>query len=336
MKKSMKKLLCLITALMMCFGTAAIAACNSDEGDKDDKQEETKTPEEGSGENNGNVDGDGDGNGEGEGEGEGEKTEPDVTIDYDGVGSEYIVGHTDGETVEYVFEAECTNLENKSGSYYSGNAAGSNMAISATGASNGGVVSYLYDYGDSVNFIIVSDREVTDATLILRCGAEFNDVMVDGNSITVRVDPVPAEYAEAYLKPYREGGAWGMWDKSFLDYYSMDLTTDENGDLVNWNFQGQWLSTFACGSIHINALNVMSPTGIDDFLIATNLHIYEGVTSISFVTNNRDIPAHTETQKATAVAIDCIKIITTAQLGLYNPQDNGFGALNATYTKYEG
>lgn len=249
-------------------------------------------------------------------------------------GNEYIVYHDEGQTVEYVFEAECTNLENKTGNTYSGTASGAQMAISGgTGASNGGVVSYLYNYGNSVNFIIVSDREVTDATLILRCGAEYNDVTVDGSTFTCRVDPVPNP--EVFLTSYREGGAWGMWDDYFLDYYYMDYS---GADYENWTFNGQWLAQYTCGNIHINAENVMTVTGIDDFIIAQNFTIYEGITCISFITTNNDRPAHTETQRATAVVIDCIKIITDAQLGLYNPQNNnGFGIENAcTYTVVEG
>lgn len=245
-------------------------------------------------------------------------------------GNEYIKYHTDGQTVEYVFEAECTNLENKYGNTYSGNAAGSNMAkYGGVNASNNGVVGYLYNYGNSVNFVIVSDREVEEATLVLRCGAEFNNTTINANTVTCRVDPVTEP--EAFLTYYQNGGAWGKWDEYFLDYYKLDYD-----DMDNYNFRGYHYTTWDCGSISIEADGVMDVTGISDYVITSRLHIYKGITSISFVTNNNDVPKNTETQRATAVVIDCIKIITDAQLGMYNPQNNNYGTENAcTYMVYE-
>lgn len=314
MKKLLKNILCVLGSATFLFVAASFAACGGVSGDS----EADDTGSVGSESDVGTSD---ENSGQGEG-GDAEYTESDV------YGNEYIVYHKEGDTVEYVFEAECTNLENKRGNTYSGDASGSDMAKSGgSGASNEGVVGYLYNYGNSVNFIVVSDREVTDATLVLRCGAEFNDTTLNANTLTVRVDPViDAEKnigPEAFLTHYQDGGFWGKWDE-FLSYFNMDFEDEEN-----YNFRGQYISSFECGSISIQANGVMNVTGISDFVITAKLHLYEGVNSISFITNNNDIPVNTETQRATAVVIDCIKISTDAQLGLYNPQDNGYGTENA-------
>lgn len=323
MKKLLKNILCVMCGGLFVFGTAAFAACgNTDQ--PDDKEGSvtdnggTPNTDVGTGDNDGGTNNDNTGNAG--------YTESNV------YGNEYIVYHDEGATVEYVFEAECTNLENKSGNTYSGDASGSDMAKSGgSDASNGGVVGYLYNYGNSVNFIVVSDREVEDATLVLRCGAEFNNTTLNANTLTVRVDPVVDEDKnigpEAFLTHYQDGGFWGKWDQ-FLDYFNMDFD-----DMDNYNFNGQYITAFDCGSISIQADGVMNVTGIADFVITAKLHLYEGVNSISFITNNNTIPANTETQRATAVVIDCIKITTTAQLGLYNPQNNGYGTDNACTVK---
>lgn len=298
MNKLLKNFLCVLCGATFLFGTAAFAACGSTPSDDADK--------DGDNDNNADI----------------TYTESDV------YGNEYIKYHNEGQKVEYVFEAECTNLENKHGNTYSGDAGGSDMAKSGgNDASNSGVVGYLYNYGNSVNFIIVSDRDVADATLVLRCGAEFNDTTLNAQTLTVRSEPVSDSDnnigAEAFLTPYQEGGYWGKWDE-FLDYFNMDFD-----DMDNYNFYGQYLTSFECGSISIPAAGVMNVTGIADFTLTLKLKLWKGVNSISIITNNSDVPKNTETQRATAVVVDCIKITTTAQLGLYNPQDNGYGTENA-------
>lgn len=231
--------------------------------------------------------------------------------DADVYGSEYIIAHDDGE-VTYVFEAECTNLENKEGTAQSGTTLGKEMATGGIDASNGGAVWGLNKNGVSVNFVIVSDRDVEDATLVMRVGTEFNmTTEFDADMFTVRVDPV----AEEDVQPYTGGiGAWGMWDDLFLNFYEAAYT----------------VSSYECeyGYVSVTATDSMA-SGFEDFLVCTNLKLQKGLNSISLITTNNERPSDGATFYATAPVVDCIKITTDAQLGLYAPQNNGYGIDNA-------
>lgn len=235
---------------------------------------------------------------------------------YVGAAAEYLVKHEEGKRVTYTFEAECTNLGGKEGPGYSGTSGGSpkGMILNGTdaGASNGGVVSFLYQKGMSVNFVIVSDRDVEDAELTVRLGAEWIDMLINPKSYGIRVDPV----GELDVVPVEEGGAWGAWDEQFLDYY----TDDE--------FNGYWVESWECGEIHIDATKTQPDiTGLNDFKITMKLKLQKGINSISFITLNSE--AQMGTMKACAPVIDAIKITTDAQLGLYCPMNNGYGKKNA-------
>lgn len=227
------------------------------------------------------------------------------TGSYDVYGSEYIVSHEEGKTVKYTFEAECTNVMNKSGTAFSGTRNEEDMIVSGVGASNGYCVAGLCINGISVNFVIVSDRDVENATLILRLGSEMEtDVTLTADIYQVRVDTV----TEEDVQPYTENGAWGKWDQFFLEYYGAD--------------HGTYLDSFSCGEINIYATDT-DPCGFDDFTVSTTLSLQKGLNCISLITNNNVVPPNTNgnaaTVYATAPVVDCIKITTSAQLGLYNP-----------------
>ncbi len=235
------------------------------------------------------------------------KTETVETEEF--VGAKYLVKHEEGESVTYRFEAECTNIGGKEGPGWSGTS--KTMMVAASSASNGCVMSFLYKKGMSVNFVVVSDRDVDDATLVLRAGAEYIDMLIDPSRYKIRVDPVD----ELDLIPVSDGGAWGAWDKDFLNYYTGS------------NFKGYYIDSWDCGEIHIDASNSKRVTGIADFTITTSLRLKRGVNSISFITDNDIVLGGT--LEAIAPVIDAIKITTSANLGLYEPRDNGFGARNA-------
>lgn len=241
------------------------------------------------------------------------------TENYNGTGAEYIVSHTEGQKVSYTFEAENTDLSNKSGPSFSGMYVEKGMVVYASGvnASNNYVVCGMCENGASLNFIVVSDREVTDATLILRLGTENKmSLTFDADMFRVRVDPV----GEEDLLPYTDSGAWGKWDEFFLEYY-----TEAKG-----NFAGYYVEEYECGNITVKA-SEYDPSGFTDYTVYTKLSLQKGVNCISLITNNNEVPAGTDnaTFTATAPIVDCIKIETTAQLGLYAPQDNGYGTNNA-------
>lgn len=236
---------------------------------------------------------------------------------YTGYGSEYIVSHEEGTRAEYTFEAEYTNLGNKFGTAFSGERSETNMVVEGDStASNGYAVAGLCKRGLSVNFVIVSDREVEDATLTLRIGNEqAPDIpfTISADTFQVRVDPV--NEADTYPYDAEESGAWGNWDADFLAVYA------EDGYLP---FAGYYVDEWDCGEIEFAATS-STPSGFDDHVITTQLKLYEGLNCISLITNNDDIPdagAYGSTLFATAPVVDCIKIETEAQLGMYEPLAN--------------
>lgn len=236
-------------------------------------------------------------------------TDPDQK---DFLGSEWIVPHAEGASATYVFEAECTNLGNKDGEGWSGGQSGDAMVVSSGTASHGAAVSYLYLYGASVNFLVVSDRDVEDATLVLVLDAERFDLELDSENYGIRVDPV----SEFDLLPAAEGGAWGAWDENFLNFYD-----DDNPDGAP--FEGYWINRWTCETISIDATG-RNFGQFDEFVITAHLRLKKGVNSISLITLNNDSPGGT--MRAKAPVVDCIKISTTAQLGMYMPVDNrGYG-----------
>ncbi|MDD6301928.1 MAG: hypothetical protein PUA56_01255 [Bacillales bacterium] len=218
---------------------------------------------------------------------------------------EHFIPHAPGQ-VTYVFEAECTNLSNKQGPGYSG-AAGENGMAALTDDESVGYVSYLYRSGNSVNFLIFSDREVKDAKLDLRCAGEFFNLRLSPENYAIRVDPVNDED----LRSYQDGGALGNWDEFFLNYYS---------PAGEGEFKGYYIDEWICKTIDINAEGSMGAVGWDTFAITTSLTLYKGVTSISFITDNSDAPLGT--MAAVAPVIDNIQITTTAQLGFVDVNKN--------------
>lgn len=82
------------------------------------------------------------------------------------------------------------------------------------------------------------------------------------------------------------------------------------------------------GYISVTATDSMA-SGFEEFLICTNLKLQKGLNCISLITTNNERPSDGATFYATAPVVDCIKIITDAQLGLYEPQNNGYGTDNA-------
>ena len=116
----------------------------------------------------------------------------DEPFEYDS----YLVKHAEGQTVDYIFEAECTNLGGKEGPGYSGATSESGMAVYDM-ANNRGCVTYLYAKGCSLNFFIVSDRNVNNAQLSLNLGGEFILVNLNPENYQIRVDYPDAKYLQS-------------------------------------------------------------------------------------------------------------------------------------------
>lgn len=301
----LKKILSLLCALAMAGSVAVMAAgCVGPEENDDTPPSQlpgdTQNPDDGDN-TGGNTGGDDNTGGEG--------TILSSFDAYPGIKDDLIASikkHPEGEAT-YRFEAECTDIRGKSGMGYSGPGEGSSMMVNI--GNNNACFSYLYVEGMTVNFIVVSDREVDDAELSFCLGGEFVDMVVDSELFTVRVDTV----AEEDLKPIDENGALGAWDDLFINF---DGNMPEDEYLI-----------FECplDSV-IHGKDSQQPTDFQEFLITTKLKLYEGVNCISMVISGK--PFETSdigTMQCQAPCVDYMKITTQAQLGFYDQQNNNYG-----------
>jgi len=176
----------------------------------------------------------------------------------------------------------------------SGGSVGPNMVDSPTAdtqginASNGYYVTYLYAPGLGLYFDIESDRDVADATLIFRISSEaapFAITLAGSNDVT-------------------ENG-------TRISSYTISLN-DKN--------------------IEYEMIEIIDTTGhtstggkrpFSDHTIAVNLSLQKGTNTFAFITTNMN--GMGGTMAGTAPVIDCIKVITSAELS-WDPQtDNEFG-----------
>ncbi len=204
-------------------------------------------------------------------------------------------------TGTYVFEAEHVDLvdadgEPLKGMGASGGSVGKDMVDSPSDAkvginpSNGYYVTYLFAPGLTLNFNIVSDKDVTDATLIFRITAE---------TVPYILAPIDMDNGE--------DGEDGVM------YSGYDISC--NGTSLNY------------APIKVLDVTGHEATGgqrpFSDFTIAVSLSLKKGNNVLSFMTaNNRGMGG---TMSATAPVIDCIKITTSASLSWTPNLDNQFG-----------
>lgn len=99
---------------------------------------------------------------------------------------------------EYVFEAEDTNLTGKTGPALSGDAMETGMIVQINdrNASGDRCVSYLYQYGVSLEFDFASDTDVSDATVWLSLSAEYRDFVYNPGNFGVFINGVPFNYSD--------------------------------------------------------------------------------------------------------------------------------------------
>lgn len=227
--------------------------------------------------------------------------------------ADYLIEHAENEEVTYVFEAECTDLGNKSGPAWSGSYTEAGMITSAEGASGGYAVQGLGKPGNSVNFLVVCDTDIEDATLVLQLGNVTKyDMTLDSYNYSIRVDTI---VSDEDLLPAPDG-AIGNWDEFFLGYYD---SLEQTG--------GYYINTWECGEIHFDAPDPFTAGNVymgdaDGYTITSTLSLKKGVNCISLITANNETITGT-TMTAMAPAVDCIEITTTAQLGMYYKIDNG-------------
>lgn len=110
----------------------------------------------------------------------------------------------------FTFEAEYTDVTGKEGNGYSSSASGTDLIINdiggtvgqqtgQAGASNGFYVASLYEPNVSIDFNINSDREVSDAVLILRLSVEYYDMTFSPDNFTIRVNGKDLVYSDIEL-----------------------------------------------------------------------------------------------------------------------------------------
>ena len=96
----------------------------------------------------------------------------------------------------YVFEAEDTNLNGKTGPGLSGTAGGPGMIqlSEELGASNNRFVGYQYETGCSLEFQFNSDVAISDATIVISLSAELRDFDIDPQSYKMSLNGVDIDY----------------------------------------------------------------------------------------------------------------------------------------------
>ena len=91
------------------------------------------------------------------------------------------------------------------------------------------------------------------------------------------------------------------------------------------------INTWDCGAIEINAEGSSNIIGWSTWKITSHLSLRKGVTCISLITANNDNP-EMGTMQAYAPVVDYLSIKTTAQLGMFDQQDN-FQGTNGCHIK---
>lgn len=203
-------------------------------------------------------------------------------------------------TGTYVFEAEHVSLVDRAtgqplkGMGASGGAEGPNMVDSPSpgtegiNASNGYYVTYLYAMGLALHFVISSDRDVTDATLIFRISAENSPYALSSylNEGTTAAGTLYSQYL------------------IMLNDVAIQYETIEVRDVTGHSATG-------------------GKRPFSDFTIAVNLSLKKGMNVFSFITANSH--GMGGTMSGTAPVIDCIKVTTYASLSWIPITGNEFG-----------
>lgn len=224
--------------------------------------------------------------------------------------------HKEGEEATYRFEAECTDLRGKgTPPGFSGTASSfADMVVPIKGE-DGACVTYLYTPGITLNFLVVSDRDVEDATLSFRLGAEWMLVPVSPEVFTVRVDRKVSDEKLYEWDDEDHDGAIGAWDEYFLDAYSDPAETDR-----------VIIDEFECpeGS-EIDGTDNKSPSSFETFVITTKLSLKQGVNCISIIIEGADFfdEGNHGTMDCPAPCVDYMEITTEANLGFFGQYDNG-------------
>lgn len=202
----------------------------------------------------------------------------------------------------YTFEAEYTFLDGKPGQGSSDNCMGVDLIQTPKdvlgnghlmGMSNDAYVGKLYYNGAFLEFDIHSDREVNDATLVLRLTPDLFDMRFTDETWQIIVNDERLAYGRLSL-----GGSIAQTD------------FDAEGNAINGD---------------------MNKRPFENYVMTTALHLKEGDNQICLVTNNKE--DHGGTFNAETPLIDCMYIYADAELTWANcyPQNMGKAMADVTY-----
>lgn len=134
----------------------------------------------------------------------------------------------------YVFEAEDTNLNGKTGPGLSGTAGGPGMIqlSEELGASNNRFVGYQYETGCSLEFQFNSDIAISDATIVISLSAELRDFDIDPQSYKMSLNGADIDYGTISFTNVPKGSG-DSTDKimaiPFKDYVILEGATLKEG-----------------------------------------------------------------------------------------------------------
>ena len=99
---------------------------------------------------------------------------------------------------EWVFEVENTDLSTKTGAGLSGTTSKGGMLVSdaSKGASNGVYLSYQYITGNQVEFVLCSDMDVDDVTLVARLSQEARDYTYNSSNYDISLNNESLDYGD--------------------------------------------------------------------------------------------------------------------------------------------
>lgn len=204
---------------------------------------------------------------------------------------------------ENKFEAEFTYIDaNKTGQGSSNNMTGLDIIDPDNGtaqASNGFYVSNLYYNGAFLEFVIESEAEVTDAVLMLRLTAEWEDMFIAPKDTTVNGKNY---YSFVVSSAPALTDTDGNVKKDEKGYVLYDTTKE-----VEYDYNPIALE----GAIPFD-VSMYDKRPFDNHLITTQLHLYKGTNVIRLTVNNNH--SHDGTIHAEAPTIDCMFIYTDVKL----------------------
>lgn len=205
---------------------------------------------------------------------------------------------------ENKFEAEYSYIdENKAGVGSSDNFSGLKLIFVDNGtaeASNGYWVSGLYYEKAFIEFIITSDKDVTDAHLQLRLSAEWADMYLAPTSQNFGgKDYYGFEISSALAKL----GAGGEVEKDAQGYALFEESTKQTFD---------YTPIAITGAISFEQ-SMVDKRPFTDYLMTTAFALRKGVNVVRLTVTNSN-PPYDGTMEASAPMIDCMSIFTDATL----------------------